>query len=343
MPSPFVPETARNIWNCVYFCWKNHESTYISPSVLVISIKCGSLLVVLKMSVGLQWDMGCSLYACSKLLYSSFDLRSGSLALPLSTPTNNIVSLDGTLAGGLNCDQSGSVHGALGMLFSVLAALSAGFTLWQLSSMCGFISSHARTGTTKPLEILQTSSDCAPVLPVLAVLASRSVALTVSLGMADIGQRELRDLCSSSAGLFLPIAVEWQWESISTNRTRELKIIGVSAGHASCVDSTSKQKKKKKGVKKRYRRAMCGFKTPPKKERMEPPTPMICVKIFQGWPPRDAPAKLVQLWYKTWPADNYGWLEMKMCQRRWAHRCSSPIIDLVTVYFINPRVNLDYN
>ena len=25
------------------------------------------------------------------------------------------------------------------------------------------------------------------------------------------------------------------------------------------------------------------------------------VKIFKGWPPRDAPSKLVQLWYKTFP------------------------------------------
>jgi len=27
-----------------------------------------------------------------------------------------------------------------------------------------------------------------------------------------------------------------------------------------------------------------------------PPDPMNHVKIFKGWPPRDAPSKLVQLW-----------------------------------------------
>jgi len=30
-----------------------------------------------------------------------------------------------------------------------------------------------------------------------------------------------------------------------------------------------------------------------------PPAPMNHVKIFKGWPPRDAPSKLVQLGYKT--------------------------------------------
>jgi len=34
----------------VYFGWKNHKSKYRSPSVFVISIEPGSLLVVLKMS-----------------------------------------------------------------------------------------------------------------------------------------------------------------------------------------------------------------------------------------------------------------------------------------------------
>jgi len=35
------------------------------------------------------------------------------------------------------------------------------------------------------------------------------------------------------------------------------------------------------------------------------------VKIFKGWPPRDAPWKLVQLWYKTFPHDQRGQAEMK--------------------------------
>ena len=37
--------------SCVYFFWKNHYAKYRSPSVLVICIEPGSLLVVLKMSV----------------------------------------------------------------------------------------------------------------------------------------------------------------------------------------------------------------------------------------------------------------------------------------------------
>ena len=32
------------------------------------------------------------------------------------------------------------------------------------------------------------------------------------------------------------------------------------------------------------------------------------VKIFKGWPPRDAPSKMVKLWYKTFPHDHDGQL-----------------------------------
>jgi len=35
------------------------------------------------------------------------------------------------------------------------------------------------------------------------------------------------------------------------------------------------------------------------------------LKIFKGWPPRDAPSNLVQLWYKTFPSDHDGQVEMK--------------------------------
>jgi len=35
------------------------------------------------------------------------------------------------------------------------------------------------------------------------------------------------------------------------------------------------------------------------------------VKILKGWPPRDAPSKLVQLWYKSFPPDQRGLVEMK--------------------------------
>jgi len=35
------------------------------------------------------------------------------------------------------------------------------------------------------------------------------------------------------------------------------------------------------------------------RRRRGPPAPMNHVQIFKGWPPRDAPSKLVQLWYKT--------------------------------------------
>ena len=42
-----------------------------------------------------------------------------------------------------------------------------------------------------------------------------------------------------------------------------------------------------------------------------PPAPMNHVKIFKGCPPRDAPWKLVQLWYKSFPPDQRGQVEMK--------------------------------
>jgi len=42
-----------------------------------------------------------------------------------------------------------------------------------------------------------------------------------------------------------------------------------------------------------------------------PPAPMNHVKIFKGWPPPDAPSKLVQLWYKTFPPEQRGQVEMK--------------------------------
>jgi len=45
--------------------------------------------------------------------------------------------------------------------------------------------------------------------------------------------------------------------------------------------------------------------------RINPPDPINHVKIFKGWPPRDAPSKLVQLWYKTFPPDQRGQAEMK--------------------------------
>ena len=42
-----------------------------------------------------------------------------------------------------------------------------------------------------------------------------------------------------------------------------------------------------------------------------PPAPMNHVKIFKGRPPLDAPWKLVQLYYKTFPPDQRGLVEMK--------------------------------
>jgi len=41
-----------------------------------------------------------------------------------------------------------------------------------------------------------------------------------------------------------------------------------------------------------------------------PPAPMNHVKIFKDWPPRDAPSKLVQLWYKSFPQDQRGLAEI---------------------------------
>jgi len=46
-------------------------------------------------------------------------------------------------------------------------------------------------------------------------------------------------------------------------------------------------------------------------QRLKLPAPMNHVKIFNGWPPRDAPSKLVQLWYKIFPPDQRGQVEMK--------------------------------
>ena len=39
--------------------------------------------------------------------------------------------------------------------------------------------------------------------------------------------------------------------------------------------------------------------------------PYASCKISKGWPPRDAPSKLVQLWCKTFLTDQCGLLEMK--------------------------------
>jgi len=41
------------------------------------------------------------------------------------------------------------------------------------------------------------------------------------------------------------------------------------------------------------------------------PPPLNHVKTFKGWPYRDASSKLVQLWYKTFPQDQSGLIEMK--------------------------------
>ena len=49
--------------------------------------------------------------------------------------------------------------------------------------------------------------------------------------------------------------------------------------------------------------------------RINPPAPMNHVKIFEGWPPQDAPSKLVQLWNKTFPYDQRGKAEMKIPTR----------------------------
>jgi len=41
-----------------------------------------------------------------------------------------------------------------------------------------------------------------------------------------------------------------------------------------------------------------------------PPAPMNHVKIFQGQPRRFALSELVQAWYKTFPTDHFGQLEI---------------------------------
>jgi len=41
-----------------------------------------------------------------------------------------------------------------------------------------------------------------------------------------------------------------------------------------------------------------------------PPDPMNHAKIFKGWSPRDAPSELVPQWYKTFPPDHFGRVEM---------------------------------
>ena len=41
------------------------------------------------------------------------------------------------------------------------------------------------------------------------------------------------------------------------------------------------------------------------------PAPVNHVKIFKGWPLRDAPSELVQLWYKTFLPDRFLSGEMK--------------------------------
>jgi len=53
-----------------------------------------------------------------------------------------------------------------------------------------------------------------------------------------------------------------------------------------------------------------------------PPAPMNHVKIFKGWLPRDAPSKLVQLWYKTFPPDQRGQVELKK-QTRLSNKTST--------------------
>jgi len=48
------------------------------------------------------------------------------------------------------------------------------------------------------------------------------------------------------------------------------------------------------------------------------------VKIFKGWPLRDAPSKLVQLWHKTFPTDHDGLVEMKN-PTRLSNKTSTPL------------------
>ena len=42
----------------------------------------------------------------------------------------------------------------------------------------------------------------------------------------------------------------------------------------------------------------------------KPPAPMNHVKISKDWTPPDAPSKLVQLWYKKFPPDQRGQVEI---------------------------------
>ena len=44
---------------------------------------------------------------------------------------------------------------------------------------------------------------------------------------------------------------------------------------------------------------------------MYPPASMNHIKTLKGWPLRDAPSKLVQLWYQTFPPDHIDLAEMK--------------------------------
>jgi len=46
-----------------------------------------------------------------------------------------------------------------------------------------------------------------------------------------------------------------------------------------------------------------------------PPAPMNHVNIFKGWSPRNAPLKMVQLWYKLFPSDQRGQVEMTKSTR----------------------------
>jgi len=49
----------------------------------------------------------------------------------------------------------------------------------------------------------------------------------------------------------------------------------------------------------------------PCRSYLSPPAPMNHEKTFKGLPPQDAPSKLVQLWYKKFPPDQRGQVEMK--------------------------------
>jgi len=45
---------------------------------------------------------------------------------------------------------------------------------------------------------------------------------------------------------------------------------------------------------------------------VSPPDPMNHAKRLKGWSPRDAPWELVPRWYKTFPPDHFGRVEIKM-------------------------------